>query len=217
MVDLADIGNQLAFWRGYEAALQTLLLYAVGIAIYSLVIYGLYQNICRKSLLATVKEGEQRHRLKETLRFIALFPLMSFGFFFMLAVSLILLSKAQSIVQMLIISMAVVGGVRITAYVNESASHDLAKTVPLGLLAVVLVEPGYLSLEGWTGKLGNLLQHGDLIWRFFFILVVLEVILRLTHIGYLRWEASRPKKAGEVGSIDAPPPPPHRPLSSSRR
>lgn len=181
----------LQFWKGYEGEFGTLLLYVLGIALFVLVIYGFYQNICRKSLVASDR-GDGSVRLGRVLRFIALFPLMSFGFFLALSVSIFFLTKTPpgevqtAVGQTLLISVAVVAAVRVTAYINESASHDLAKLVPLAVLGVALVAPGFLDAETFLLKLQELWARMDLVLRYLVAIILLEVVLKLAYAAYLR-------------------------------
>jgi len=56
---LLDLWAQVApyvepfmLWRGYERELQTLLIYAVGIALYAITVYAFYQNISKRRAFA---------------------------------------------------------------------------------------------------------------------------------------------------------------------
>lgn len=115
-------------------------------------------------------------------RYLVLFPLISFGYFLVLAGALVVLSAGQLAPEVvLILSMAIVGAVRVAAYLSESASHDLAKMLPLALLAVFLIEyDGQGTLESLAG-LRALLDLWPLALTFYVLVVVLEVSLRIAY------------------------------------
>lgn len=161
------------FWQGFERELQTLLLDGVGIAVFALLVHLFYKNLSRRNL-------SHRHEGRPTRALVVavLFPLMSFGFFLVIAISLFVLSKQQGVGEILLIGMGVTAAVRIAAYVSESSAEDLAKMIPLGLLAVVLVQPGYLTLETTVARLEELAAMAGTVVRYFLFLVVLEVVLR---------------------------------------
>ncbi|MBI4393554.1 MAG: hypothetical protein HY556_07140 [Euryarchaeota archaeon] len=182
MVTGPEIVEMLAFYRGYEAELRTLAIYTVAIAAYALVVYGFYQYISRRNILGThdsPKAPGLGAAFVRLLRYIFLFPLFSFGYFLVLSAALFFLAKSQDVPQLLLISMTVVAGVRASAYISENAAVDLAKTIPLGLLAVLLIDPGYASLDVTLARFNEVTGQLDLVLRYFIAVVLLEFGLKL--------------------------------------
>ena len=173
--------SRAAVWRGYERDLQTLLIYAVGIAIYTGLVFAFYQNISRRDAFRFVRRPGWLGRSLTVLQSGLVFPLMSFLYFGVLAISLFILAKSQGAYQILLLAMSVVVGVRVTAFASENAAVDLAKTLPLGLLGVLLVDPSYASLGTTWSRLGELPTLVPLLWRCFLLFIVLEGALRLGH------------------------------------
>src|SRR5581483_2478267 len=81
---------RLAIWRGYESDLETLLIYAVGIALYTALVFAFYQNISRVEAFVT----SRRSRWLRAFQTAILFPLMGMLYFGVLAASLFLLAKS---------------------------------------------------------------------------------------------------------------------------
>ena len=75
-----------------------------------------------------------------------------------------------------------VAGVRVTAYVNRAAATELARLVPLGLLGVLIVEPGYLTASTAWANLQALPALGPAMLRYFLAFVGLELLLRLVRL-----------------------------------
>ncbi|HEV8361617.1 MAG TPA: hypothetical protein VGR28_14305 [Candidatus Thermoplasmatota archaeon] len=170
----------LAFWEGYEDALLTLTFYAVGIALYALLVAGMYRTLSRRNLLAGTRAGL---RARRSLRFVVLFPVISFSMFLVLAIALSFLAKSQTMQEILLLAMAVVASIRVAAYFSETAREDLAKLMPLGLLAVLSVDPGFLRLETPVDRLASLPGEAGFVARLLVVLVVLEVALRIVWLG----------------------------------
>lgn len=173
--------QKLALWRGYEAELQSLLIYAVGIAAYTMLVFAFFcNNVSRRDAFRVFKPREGW--TGKWLRFgesALLFPAMSFLFFAVLAASLFLLAKpTQSTSLILILSMSVVVGVRVTAFASESAAADLAKLLPLSLLGVLLVDPSYASLANTWARFKDLPGLMPVLGRYFVLFLLLEGALQ---------------------------------------
>jgi hypothetical protein len=204
MVDLGPV----AFWEGYEAELQTLALYAVGVTLYALLVGLFYRTLSKRNLVKAVRRGhggdEPTKKGLGFLGFMFAFPLVSFGMFLVLSVGLFFLAKGQvgvpeaaRVRDLLLLSMSLVAGVRVAAYISEPSAEDLAKLVPLGLLGVLLVDPGYFQVSTPFERLAMLPGLGHLMLRYFLALLVLEVVLRLgwTVSGRARKEREKEAKA----------------------
>ena len=173
--------QKLALWRGYEAELQSLLIYAVGIAFYTMLVFGFFcNNVSRRDAFRLFKE--RKGASGKLLRFTEsalLLPAMSFLFFGVLAASLFLLAKpTQSTSLILILSMSVVVGVRVTAFASENAASDLAKLLPLSLLGVLLVDPSYASLANTWARFKDLPGLLPILGRYFVLFLLLEGTLQ---------------------------------------
>lgn len=200
----------LAFWEGFENELLTLAIYGVGIALYAVLVGLFYLTLSRRNLV----DSEKVKRAPGFLGFIVVFPLVGFGLFLVLSMALFFLAKAQQglsevqrVRDIMLLAMAVVAGVRVTAYVSERAAEDLAKVLPLGLLGVLIIDPGFLKIEVSIGRIGIMFSLLDTVLRYLLVLVVLEVALRgvwLASGGRAR--ARRPGRPSIIPSRGAPRP-----------
>lgn len=189
---------RLAIWRGYEAELRTLLLYAVGIAVYTALVFSLYQNLSRRDPFRFPGKPGWPGRFTRLAEVAVLAPIVNFAFFAVLSLSLFVMAKSQSTFQILLLSMGVVVGVRVAAFVSETMSADLAKLVPLSLLAVVLVDPGYLSLSQTWLRFSEAAALGPLFLRFMALFIVIEGTLHTLWSVAHRITEKRPGKTVRV-------------------
>ena len=110
-----------------------------------------------------------------------MFPIIIFFWFAVLAIFLGFLGKDQSTESILLVSIALVSAVRITAYFTEDLSRDLAKMLPFALLGVFLVDRSYFKLDVSLDLLRHVPDFWQLLVYSLLFIVALEVILRIIY------------------------------------
>jgi len=171
--------EKLAIWRGYEGELETLAILGIGIAVYTALVFAFYNALSRRKPvhLPFSDDDGWSGRVGRTTERALLFPVISFLYFAVLATALIVMAKTQAVGQILLFSMATVVGVRVTVYLSQSMSNDLAKLVPLSLLAVVLVDPGYIKLSDVWLRFQEAANLWPLLGRYFLLFIALEAVM----------------------------------------
>ncbi|MFH1650051.1 MAG: hypothetical protein ABIA93_05875 [Candidatus Woesearchaeota archaeon] len=173
------------------AVLKPLIIFIVGVVIYSIFIFKFYRFLARKDIFQLNLEKHEQEKgagfkkFMDTLvylfKYILVFPIITFFWFGVLALLLSFLSKNADVQNILMIAMALVGAVRVTAYYNEDLSKDLAKMLPFALLGIFLVDVTFFN---WDNSLNSILSVADylqtIIYYFCFV-IVLEFILRIAH------------------------------------
>lgn len=170
--------GRLALWRGYERELTTLGIYAFGVAVYTSVVFTFYENVSRTRSLPVRRDGPLGRLLRVAETGLVM-PAFAFFYFAVLAAALFGLAKSQGTFQILMVALAVAASVRVTAFLHPNLANDLAKIVPLGLLGVVLADPGYLTLGLVRDRFLEAAGAWPLLLRAFVFLVVLEAFLRV--------------------------------------
>lgn len=212
--------DRAAVWRGYEAELQTLAIFGIGVAVYTALVFAFYQNISKRKPfhLPTSDRPGWAGRMSRFSERALIFPLTSFAYFVVLASALFFLTKATVPTSfVLLVAMAVVVGVRVTVYLSEAMSNDLSKLVPLSLLAVLLVDPGYLKLGDAWGRFAEAVQMWPLLTRYFLFFIALEAVFSSARWTVLKINArtrgSAPRKSVSVAVKEPtkPAPPPKAP------
>jgi len=176
----------MAFQEDYARSLSELGVYGVAIALYTLAVAILYVPMGTRMMFAR-RFGEKRIATPgRRFMFVFFFPLVSFLFFLVIAASMLFIGGFTgdtdlSPLDVMTIAMAVVLAIRICAYFSETAASDLAKTMPLSMLAVVLVTNGISDLRE---SLQNLSAFGDdakLLALFFLVVLFVEFLLRILY------------------------------------
>ena len=177
MGDLGKVGQFL-----------NILLLVVIVVLYSVFIWKLYRFISRKDFLQldlnkynTSDHAVYTHLIAGSLyllEYIIISPFLIFFWFAVFAVFLIIMTQGNSILTILTVSTIIVSAIRITSYYDEDLSKELAKLLPLTLLAISLITPTFFQSGRIINELNRLPEFfGNIIFYLVFIFI-LETILR---------------------------------------
>lgn len=115
------------------------------------------------------------------IEYMILFPLFTFFWFVMLTSFLVFLSKEPSIANIMLVSMALVCAIRVTAYYNEDLSRDLAKMFPFALLGVFLIDINSFSFMESIEVMKQTTTMLDVGLYYFGFVIAMELTLRILH------------------------------------
>lgn len=194
MVEISSLFNSFVQTLTFEEATSALLpvfLFSIGMVIYSLFIFKFYKFIAKKDVfeLNLKKYNKVSHPTLSKflsvviylIEYVLLFPLFSVFWFLVLTFFLSVLTAGQTTQHILMISMAVVLAIRITAYYSEELSRDLAKMLPFGLLAVFVLDISAIVFsETWKIIINIPLQY-EIIIYYLILLIICEFILRISN------------------------------------
>ncbi|MFH1240489.1 MAG: hypothetical protein V1672_04720 [Candidatus Diapherotrites archaeon] len=172
-----------------EANLLTVVTQTIAIVIYGVAIFHFYRFVARKDVfgfdMTDYLQGQKAFLSKITDTFAGaisyglVFPLFVFLWFMGFAILLFFLTRTTDIPQILLISIAIVSAIRITAYYSEDLSKDLAKMLPFALLAIAIVEPSFFTTATSLANVMNFQNHIPQIIGFAVIVILLEWTLRI--------------------------------------
>jgi len=164
-------------------------LYTILIVGYSIFVFQFYRFLARKNIIKINLNQYNRseHPLFKKLfamlffflEYIVILPILAFFWFAVLAFILMLLSENQPLSQILLVSAAVVGAIRVTSYFKEDLSRDLAKMFPFTVLAIFLLSPDFLEFTPIVDKLSEIPAFFSHIVTYLVFIVILEIIIRI--------------------------------------
>ena len=175
----------------YFDIVKPLLVFVIGITIYSVFIFKFYRFIARRNVfeLGLNKYSEAYEGFFETIATwffyvvenLILIPLCIFFWFVVIAAALLILSKSTTPNQLLLVSISLVAAIRIASYYNENLSQDLAKMIPFALLGIYLVDASFFSI----GQTLEIAKQIPSLWKisvyYLLFVVALEFILRIVY------------------------------------
>jgi hypothetical protein len=204
-------------WMTCGPILEKIGIYAVGIAVFTLISLLFYKMLSKRSMFGKESGDEILSSPGRHWAHILLFPFVSFGFFLMLAAAFLFLTGTagssdtfiHDTKDILAVAMAVVLSVRVLAYLNREASEEVGKIMPLGLLGVfLLVNPSDSVFES-VKRMGDLYRE----WQ-----ATLVVFAAIVFAEYVLFAIAAIVRAGQKPKHKAAPAPPMRtsPASPAR-
>ncbi len=189
MIPEVELLGQLNLNEALEL-LRPAAIFAVGVAIYAVLIFNLYRFMSRRNIFNVdfSKYEESKHAaLRKTLhlisyilKYLLIFPLFAFFWFGVLVVMVAFLSKTKEVEDLLLIAMAVLTAVRVTSYYTEDLSRDIAKMLPFALLGIFLIDLRYFDFSTSTELLNRVADEWRSIFYYWVFVVILELVLRVT-------------------------------------
>lgn len=172
---------------GAVEVLKPLVSFVIGVVVYAIFVFKFYRLLARKDIFEiNIKAGHKTSNVMWSLllyviKYILMFPLFVFFWFAILTALLSFLSKDQQIQSILLVSMALVAAVRVTAYYNEELSKDLAKMLPFALLGVFLINVSFFSFTDSIALMKQIPSNWVLLAYYLLFVIALEFVLRIGH------------------------------------
>ena len=76
-------------------------------------------------------------------------------------------------------ALVTVSTIRVTSYLSEELSRDLAKILPFGVLAIFIIDASFFSVVASLDVLKDIRDHSERILYYLLFLIALEFAVRL--------------------------------------
>lgn len=186
--------------------------YVAGMVVYSVFIFEFYRYVASRDMfeLELVQYARGRERTRNYVRmglyavkYLLVFPTVIILWYLVFTFFVALLGGG-SVESVLVLTMAVVTTTRITAYYNEDLSRDLAKMIPLSILAVLVIDGiEALSAAEIVTILESLPDFWPIIATYWLLTVLLEFLLRFATIARFRTVETGEQEAPTATEKDA--------------
>ena len=181
--------------------------FVILLCFYSIFVFAFYKFLARKNILKlnlskyNTSEHPSLNKFLAAVLFIVeyiiILPALVFFWFAVLAFLLLLLSKEQTLQQILLVSAAIVGAVRVTSYFSEEISRELAKLFPLTTIVIFLLSPSFLDL-GLLTKLTEIPSFLTHILIYIVFIVGFEIFIRLIYTLVFLFKSPEEQQIEEV-------------------
>tara|TARA_Y100000310_G_scaffold145018_1_gene144378 strand:+ start:2468 stop:3103 length:636 start_codon:yes stop_codon:yes gene_type:complete len=181
------IGDLIATLSGEKNLLFTLLFFTSVIVIYAVFVYYFYRYLAKKNIiglnLSQYSETESSQKVLATLfyiiEYLIILPILTFFWFAVFAILILVLAEGIGASTVLIISAAFVAAVRVTSYVSENLSRDLAKMIPFTLLAIAITKPNFFDVSALISRFSEIPSLFSNITYYLMFIIILELVMRV--------------------------------------
>ena len=163
--------------------------YVLGMALYAVFVFKFYRFVAARDMfgldLSRYQEARFRwlrrfmHVVMYVVKYLVVFPAFAAFWFAVLTLILTFLSKDRPITDVLLIALATVTTIRVTAYYSEDLSRDVAKILPFAVLALFLIDASFFDVSESIEVLRDANDVRETILYYLLFLVVVEFTLRL--------------------------------------
>ena len=187
-----DINDLFSVGLSFDEALDLLsdvAVYVLGMTVYAVFVFKFYRFLAMQDMFDLDMSRYEQSRVKwlrrslqvffYIVKYIIVFPVFAFFWFGVLTIILAFLSKGQSFSETLLVALATVSAIRVTAYYNEDLSRDLAKILPFAVLAVFLIDASFFSIAESLDILQEAEGYTENIVYYMGFLILLEFALRI--------------------------------------
>jgi len=171
-----------------QKILVSLTLYTVLILMYALFIWKFYRFLASREIiqLNLSQYNYSQHPVLEkflavvlyTVEYLVILPFLVLFWFAILSIFLLVLSQSQNTQQILLISAAIIASTRITSYISEELSKDIAKILPFTVLAAFILGSEFFNIDKIITKLTQIPSLFNNILIFLVFIFIIEFALR---------------------------------------
>ena len=190
-MEVEDIISGISEIFSKEGNLIPILIFFTAIIVgYSIFIYYFYRYLAKKNLIELNFEQYNQYSNPTLVKFFAvifyiaeyiiLLPILTSFWFTTFAILILVLSEGIPAAGILLISAALVASVRITAYISENLSKDLAKMLPFTLLAIAITKPTFFTIGPLLLRIQEIPSLFSNILYYLVFIIAIELIMRVS-------------------------------------
>ncbi len=162
--------------------------FMIAIFFYSIFIWKVHKAVSRKDIISL--NLRQYNSLEHPIlnkvlggllyfiEYIVILPFLVLFWYALFALVLLFFSENLSLEQILLLSVAVVGSIRLLAYYNAEISTEVAKLLPLTILGITILSPKFLELGRFADSISQIPELLLSVGYALFFVVGLEIVLR---------------------------------------
>lgn len=172
---------------------------AILVAVVALFIWKFYNSLSEKNIirLNLRQYNRSEHPFFSKLfaiflyfvEYIIIMPVLISLWFTALSVLMLLIVSERPVDQVLLITGALVGAVRILAYHNSEIAKDLAKLFPFTAFTLFLLTPNVFDLGRIVGNIGDVIASLGNVFYFLAVIFAIEIVLRLFYTVMELWQS----------------------------
>lgn len=190
MAPIEAFGNISTIFANLQTnSIAKLLFLTILIAVYAIFIFYFYRFLAKKNIIELNLNKYNKYEAGTVFKILAIvlyiieymiiLPIMTFFWFTVLAILIFLLAEGLPLELVLLISAALIASVRVTSYISENLSQDLAKMLPFTLLGVALTKPTFFDFTNHIARIQEIPGLFSDILTYLVFIIIIELVMRL--------------------------------------
>lgn len=184
-----DVVQYAADVLGQTHPLILVTFFTAVIVLYAIFVFFFYRYLAKQNIIGLNLRKYNRSANPRMAKFwgfilyiveyIIILPIVTTFWFGILSVLLLTLTATEmSVIAVLMITTALIAGVRITAYISEKLSQDLAKMIPFTILAVAITSQNFFQISTYVERFSEIPDLVLLLPQFILFVIGVELIMR---------------------------------------
>jgi hypothetical protein len=176
------------FYEFYNAV-KPLSIFIIAMVLYAIFVFKFYTFISRRDILKMKDHEKQQGFFKflakissHAVQNLVLIPILVFFWFAIIAGLIMVMARNHTPQTVMTAALAIVATIRITSYYKESLAEDLAKTIPLAMLAVLIVDIGYFSFDNTLALAEQIPLYWKTLVYYMVLVVIIEFVMRVIQL-----------------------------------
>lgn len=176
------------FNRDYGLAF-VMIFFTTVLVVYSIFIYYFYRFLAKKNLFELNLSQYNQHSNPKVVKFFAILfyfleyilflPLIVLFWFGVLAILILMMAEGVETHTILLISAALVASVRVTSYISEGLSRDLAKVFPFTIIAVAITQKDFFNVSSFLSRIGEIPSLFSNVIYYLVFIAAIEILMRI--------------------------------------
>ena len=166
----------------------TVAIYMALIVVYSIFIWKVYKAISKKDIISLnlAQYNSFEHAALNKMfagflyfiEYIIVLPFLILFWYIVFSLVILFFSENLDLDEILLLSAAVVGSIRLLAYYKHEIATDVAKLLPFTILAITLLSPRFFDLTRFVDSIGQIPELLLSVGYALVFIAILEIILR---------------------------------------
>lgn len=165
-----------------------LLIHVLFMVLYSIIIWKFHKFLASREIIKLNLKKYNKSKNPELSKFLAIIlfsleyliilPFIVLLWYGLFSLFIFILSESINVNQILLLTAAVIVSIRVTSYIDQSLSKDLAKLFPLTILAYYFINPNFLKASLFIERLSQIPSLLNNIILFLAMIILIEFALR---------------------------------------
>jgi len=162
---------------------------ALVIIVYSVFVFYFYKFLAKKNIIELNLSKYNTYSMGPLLKIIPIFlyvieyiiilPIITFFWFAVLSFLVFILADRLTLDLVFLISASLIASVRVTSYISENLSQDLAKMLPFTLLGIALTNPNFLEMGNSLIRLSEITSFLTPVLYYLGFIIAIEFTMRV--------------------------------------